>query len=116
MKQPLFADWGIPKMILLLLGCFALGALGFFIVTIFISPSSLQPQTPGEITVHPIMTEQKKVETLQALKPTPVEIASTTNFFANRPTSTRVVNPQQADGTDPNAAKKLDILKSLNSQ
>ncbi|MDB5187601.1 MAG: hypothetical protein JWO50_121 [Candidatus Kaiserbacteria bacterium] len=116
MKQSLFSDWELPKIIILLLSCFALGALGFFIVTIVIFPSSLRPQAPSEITVHPVMTEQKKAETLLALKPTALEQASTTNFFTNRPTSTRVVNPLQADSADDNAAKKLDILKALDSQ
>lgn len=115
--KPLFADWEISKMILLLLGCFAFGALMFFVLTLFIAPNKQQSQSSNEIIVTPAQVAEKKVNIMDSLTKSQTETPASTSAkaFANLPASKTVVSPTQADTSDPNAGHKLDILNALNT-
>ena len=76
--KPLFADWELSKILLLLLGCFVFGALAFFGLTLFMTPNSQNNQAKNEIIVpDATLTDTQKTEILASLKPTPEQASST---------------------------------------
>ena len=113
--KPLFADWELSKILLLLLGCFTFGAVTFFVLTLFIKSPSNTTQQSNEIVVTPEQIQEKKNSVMASIQGSGDTQATTSITSSTQSqTSKRILTPEQKATGDPNIGRKLDILDALN--
>lgn len=111
MRYTLFMnpDQRIYRIILGVIGCFAIGSVGFFLA-VFMEYNA-QPPTQNIKQIH-VVSEQQKNAAMQSLSATEsssgVTIVSTSSLLS--------VPVGQASLGDKNAATKLQILEGLNQK
>jgi hypothetical protein len=103
--ESLFAvrHWKLPEILFVGAACFAMAAIGFFIavfVQLHLSPNTTTPEPMTSSQLVPIEDKAKYLEDMSKNSPQP-------------PAPT---GRNQADESDPLAAKKLQLLNAMNGQ
>ena len=101
--------------------CFAIGSIGFFLAVLLQHDAQGSQSSVG--TLPSLQARDAAMQSLAASEvigsstPGTVSATSTTNTTTSpSPSAAPAVPPMQADSRDPNAAAKLKLLQSLNSQ